>query len=152
MPSRIRNIAIVGGSGQVGSVIVDNLLKADRFELTAITRPSSKSEFPDGVDVKKIEYDDIEGLQKALTGQEALIIALGLGAPGQVQKDFITAAAKAEVPYILTNYWSSDGSNKKLYDAMPLLQEKGEFHKQIEEQGKSGWLAIANNQWIDFVC
>lgn len=150
MSSQIKNIAIVGGSGQIGSVIVDNLLKADRFKVTAVTRPDSKSKFPDGVEVKKGEYDDLEFLQKALTGQDALIVALGLSAPEQVQKDFITAASKAEVPYCLTNYWSSDGANKELYDAMPLLQEKGQFNKQIEDLGKSSWLAYVSEGSVHF--
>ena len=131
MAPAVKNIVIIGGTGQVGGSILSALLDAKHFSITCITRPDSKSKLPDGVKVAKGEYDDKKFLEDTLKGQDALIVALGLSAPPKVQEDLIEVAAKVELPWIMTNYWSSDGHNEELVKAMPTLQEKNKFHLSL---------------------
>ena len=79
--SHLKNIAIVGGAGQSGSPIVKSLLESGKFNVTAITRSESSSNFSPAVKVHKGSYASEEFLESALQGQEVLIIILGTTAP-----------------------------------------------------------------------
>jgi uncharacterized protein YbjT (DUF2867 family) len=45
----LKNIAVVGANGTIGSHIVSELLENNIFNITAITRAESKGVFADGV-------------------------------------------------------------------------------------------------------
>ena len=80
--NQIENIAIVGVSfrphfpttetrvllilgkaaGQVGTYIVEALVKTGKHQVTAITREDSTIKVPAGVITKKVNYDDPESL------------------------------------------------------------------------------------------
>lgn len=74
-----------------------------------------------------------------------------MSTPPDVQTKFIHAAAKAQVPWILPNEYGSDGANAELTKAIPILEGKKIYRDLIEELGKSSWIGIATNPWIDFV-
>ncbi|KFZ22738.1 hypothetical protein V502_02779 [Pseudogymnoascus sp. VKM F-4520 (FW-2644)] len=63
-----RKIAIVGGSGSVGSPTVKALLSHGIHTITAISRSESTATFPSSVIVKRGSYNDEEFLTKALKG------------------------------------------------------------------------------------
>ncbi|ELR08546.1 hypothetical protein GMDG_03241 [Pseudogymnoascus destructans 20631-21] len=71
-----RKIAIVGGSGSVGSPTVEALLSHGIHTVTAISRSESTATFPSGVTVKIGSYNDEEFLVVALRGQDVLILQL----------------------------------------------------------------------------
>jgi hypothetical protein len=119
--------------------------------VTVLSRQDSTATFASDVTVKKGEYQSSEFLESALEGQDVLIITLAIPTPPEVQSQFIQAAAKAGVPWILPNEYGSDGVNAELSDAVPLLGHKGSYRKEIEELGASSWIGIANNPWFDFV-
>ncbi|KAM0330122.1 hypothetical protein ACHAQA_004295 [Verticillium albo-atrum] len=146
MSSQGRNIAIVGGAGQVGTPTVANLLKRNIHTITAISRPDSTATFPAGVIVKKGAYDDEDFLVSALQGQDVLVLQLSL--PGMAtQGAFIRAAAKAGVPRVLTTEFGSDVAPTKVRET-PMLQEKIKYRTLVEELGLK-WIAIVNNPWLD---
>jgi uncharacterized protein YbjT (DUF2867 family) len=60
----------------VGKFIVEELLKAGKHQVTAITRADSTNKFLAGVEVKHVNYDDPSTLVEALKGQEVLIITM----------------------------------------------------------------------------
>ncbi|KAJ7573845.1 hypothetical protein C8J56DRAFT_1173314 [Mycena floridula] len=70
MSNYIEKVAIVGAGGQMGSYIVEALLKTGKHHVTAITRIDSTCNLPTGVDIKKV---DSASLVAALQGQDALI-------------------------------------------------------------------------------
>ncbi|KAM0273217.1 hypothetical protein ACHAQH_008408 [Verticillium albo-atrum] len=145
-PSQARKIAIVGGSGQVGTPTIASLLKRNIHTITAISRPESTAKFPKGVVVKKGSYDNDAFLVSTLQGQDILVLQLSIDAMA-TQEAFIRAAAKAGVPRVLTTEFGSDIAEPKL-TAMPIMAGKLKYRALVEELGMK-WIAVVNNPWID---
>lgn len=103
----IKNIAVVGVTGSVGEHITEQLLKAGKHNVTAITRADSKSKMPAGVKVAKVNYDDHASLVEALKGQDALVITMKAG-QAEAQTKLIEAAAEAKVAWIMPNEYTAD--------------------------------------------
>ena len=106
--SYLKNIAIAGASGVIGTPIIDHLLKAGKHNITALTRSGSKAKFPDNVKAAEVDYEDKASLASALAGQDVLLICLSVATPIAVEKRLMEAAAEAEVRWIVPNEWSPD--------------------------------------------
>ncbi|KAM0350613.1 hypothetical protein ACHAPU_003099 [Fusarium lateritium] len=80
-------VAVAGGTGSVGSTIVDGLVEYGKHK----QRPAQGT-----VSYLKVDYDDVDGITKALeaAGVYILISAIGVNAPesNQAQKNLIQAA------------------------------------------------------------
>ena len=122
--SYLRNVAIVGGSGQVGSHIVESLLASGRFVITAITRDESSSSFATSVKVLRGNYNSAEFFISALQGQDVLIIVPAGTAPKDLQSRIIEAAAQASVSWILPYEFGPDTGNPANADSLPILSAK----------------------------
>ncbi|KAF4949147.1 hypothetical protein FSARC_13565 [Fusarium sarcochroum] len=92
----IRKVAVVGGSGLLGTKVVNSLLNAG-FEVTAITRNESSATFPDKVTVKRVDITSVDSIKDAVTGQDAVVSTAATAATGN-QKIIIDAAIAARVP------------------------------------------------------
>ncbi|KAJ5181596.1 hypothetical protein N7449_011743 [Penicillium cf. viridicatum] len=99
----ITRVAIVGATGRIGGAFAQSLLQTGQHTVTALTREGSHGQVPEGVQVVRVNYDDEDSLVKALTGQQFLVITLGVQAPEDLHTRIATAAAKAGVPYIMPN-------------------------------------------------
>ena len=151
MSSRpIRNIAIVGVTGQQGSHITSHLVAAGRHTITAITRADSVAAPPNGVKVSKVNYDDPQSLISALRNQDALIITMSVTAPPDTSEKLVRAAAEAGVPWILPNEWGIDGTNEKYGRECFLGPPNKAIRDLIEELGVSSWLAVACGFWYQY--
>ncbi|KFY93012.1 hypothetical protein V500_03956 [Pseudogymnoascus sp. VKM F-4518 (FW-2643)] len=150
LESYVKNIIIVGASGQLGSQLVDNLLQKSRFNIAALSRWDSDATFPSRVQVLKGDYNSSEFLESALQGQDVLIVAFGFDVPLNLEAQIIDAAGRAEVPWIIPNEWSGDGMNEKLCEVFSLLGDKRKYRKQIEGLEKCAWIGIATNPWFDY--
>ena len=150
MAGKLKNIALVGASGNLGSKLLEHLLKQeDRSRITVITRPSSNSNYPPSVNVKKGEYTDAAFLKSALRGQEVLVIMLGFaGLPDQ--DCVMQAAAQAGVKYVLPTEYGAPSGDENQRKAVPLIQAKRDVHHNIETLGMK-WIAVVTNPWIDYV-
>ena len=62
----------------MGKHIAEQLLKTNKFVVTAIARPSSTSKLPEGIQVIQVNYgsNDDTALVDALRGQQVLIITM----------------------------------------------------------------------------
>ena len=138
-------------SGLVGGAILKSLLESGNFNVTALSRQDSSATFPSNVTVKKGDYKSPEFLESALQGQDVLILTFAVTTSPEVQSDFIKAAAKAGVPWILPNEYGQDGANPELTKVVGLLGMKERYRNEIEELGVSSWIGIANSLWFDFV-
>ncbi len=118
--------------------------------MTAITRAESTSTPPAGVQVAKVDYSDHSSLVKAFTGQEALIITMGVTAPPDQQSKLIAAATEAKVSWILPNEWGFDAKNEQLVIDIMGANHYGQIHQQIEQSGSSSWIGIACGFWYEF--
>jgi hypothetical protein len=101
--NRLKNIAIVGASGTIGSHIVSALLAKKIFTVTAISRSESKGTFPGGVKKESVNYDNPDTVVAALKGKHALIITMAVNAAKDTQAKLIRAAAEAGVQWIVPN-------------------------------------------------
>lgn len=145
MSSPIRNIAIVGVSGTIGTHITTALLAKNRFKITAISRLNSKSETPPNVEAVRVDYDDHDSITEALRGHDALIITTSVWAPRDTSAKLIRAAAAANIPWILPNEFG-------MYNTDELSEEtigpgKKEDRELIESLGVSSWVGISCGFW-----
>jgi len=144
-----KNIAFVGGSGNLGSRTLDAILKHGKHNVTAITRASSTSSFPASVTVKKGDYKDEAWLQSVLEGQDVLIVMMGFSGLSD-EHNFYRAAAKAGVKYVLPSEYGMASANDAVVKAAPILQMKRDNHNLIKSLGMK-WIGVVTNQWIDYV-
>ncbi|KAI1139882.1 NAD(P)-binding protein [Hypoxylon sp. FL0543] len=148
----VKKVAIVGATGTVGSLIVDELLRLGKHEVTAITRKDSSaaSSIPAGVKIAKVDYDDESTLVDALQGQEVLIITMHTRAPPDTQLKLVRAAAAANVPYVLPNEWGVDMADEGLAKDILLGDVEIPVRKLIEELGKSSWIGVVTGFWYSY--
>ncbi|KAL2684606.1 hypothetical protein Neosp_005685 [[Neocosmospora] mangrovei] len=144
-----RKIAIVGGTGTIGSRTLSSLLDKNIHTITAISRSDSSATFPEKVTVLKGEYSNEDFLVSSLKGQDVLILQLSPMAMG-LQESFIRAAAKAGVPYILPTEFGTDIEALDLTREQPIISGKKALRDLVEQLGVSSWIAVVNNLWFDW--
>ena len=118
--------------------------------MTALTRPDSTSKLPAGVKLVSINYDDEDSLVSALKGQQFLIITMSPMAPRDTQSKLIRAAAKADVPYVMPNWYGGDFGNEELGNATRLGLMARAVVDEIESLGVSKWVLLACGFWYEF--
>jgi hypothetical protein len=151
--NHLTNIAIVGAGGRSGGHMVYSLLATKKHTVTAITRNDSTSTMPEGVNVKKVNYNDHASLVSALHNQDVLIITLGVFAPPDTQKRLIDAAIEAGVKYVMPNEWGIDQSNLDLANDTLTGSRLLPMREYIEtnSKGKSThWISICCGFWYEF--
>lgn len=75
---------------------------------------------PVGVRIARINYDDVgQSLVSALQGQQLLVMTLSVSAPPDIYSKIVEAAAKAGIPYIMSNVYGFDIVNKTLGEEDP---------------------------------
>ncbi|EGU89199.1 hypothetical protein FOPG_17755 [Fusarium oxysporum f. sp. conglutinans race 2 54008] len=146
----IKNVAIVGATGQIGKVFTEHLLMSGKQTLTAISRKGSNTTVPDGVKVAYVDYDDENTLVEAMKGQDFLVITMALTAPPETHSKLVRAAGKAGVSYIVPNAYGVDFyGHPKLEEDIPALGYIHASVKEIEEVGAK-WLAITPSFWYEY--
>lgn len=111
-------ILITGASGQLGQIILDQLLEADAQNIIATTRsPEKLADYAaKGVEVRAADFDDPESLATAFAGADRLLLIStdALGVPGKrlnQHKAAVTAAQEAGVSHIAyTSLMNADNS------------------------------------------
>jgi len=149
----IRSVALIGGSGKVGSYILKHLLATGMHNVTVLTRPVSTATFaPDThLTVSKVDYTIEDSLVTALAGIDCLILALSTSTAPTVHASIVKAAAKAGVPHVMPNYYGF-GLDSRAGDLSsdPII---GPFAKAIEDvkavDGVS-YTALVCGFWYEF--
>ncbi|KAG5770244.1 hypothetical protein H9Q72_002818 [Fusarium xylarioides] len=146
----IKNVALVGATGQIGKVFTEYLLKSGKQTVTALTRKGSKTTVPGGVKLVHVDYEDEASLVEALGGQDFLVITLALTAPPDTHSKLVRAAGKAGVSYIVPNAYGVDFyCHPKLQDDIEALKYIHAGVKEVEDVG-SNWLAITPKFWYEY--
>jgi len=147
----IRNVAVVGASGQQGSHIVRELLKTGKHSVTAITRQdSSATDFPAGVKVAEVDYANTDTIVSALKGHDALIITMNIGAPRDTSAKLVEAAAKVGVSWVLPNEWGIDTDNIDYGNDTFLGPPAIAVRQLVGKLGVSSWIAVACGHWYEY--
>ncbi|KAF5664725.1 2-hydroxyisoflavone reductase [Fusarium heterosporum] len=136
----IQKVAVVGGSGLLGSKVVSSLLNAG-FQVTAITRNESKATFPDNVVVKRVDITSVDSVKEALTGLDAVVSTVATAATGN-QKVIIDAAVSARVPrFIPSEFGIPSRENRDTKIGRLLAAKVKNTDYLIELAGKHDWFS-----------
>jgi len=130
--------------------MAEALLKTGKHVVTAITRADSSTQLPEGLETKKIDYDNHSSIVDALRGQDALIITLGATAPKDTDASLIKAAAEANVPWVLPNEWGCDTADESLCADTFVGDGKRALRELVSSLGKSSWVAVSTGFWYEW--
>ncbi|KAH1493713.1 hypothetical protein LV164_005632 [Aspergillus fumigatus] len=134
MSSSIRKVIVAGAGGHLGPHIVSAFDSDPNFEISILSRRSSKSTFPPHIPVHRVsdDYDETE-LVEVFTGQDAVICTIAMQAIHQ-QKAMINAAVKAGVKHFVPSEFGHDTRNDQ---AAAMLPQFYAAKRQIVEYLKS---------------
>ncbi|KAK5937146.1 hypothetical protein PMZ80_010687 [Knufia obscura] len=155
----IQTVALVGANGRLGPSILQALLDTGSLKVSVLTRASSKSTYPSSVNVLKTDDDlPYDQLVKALTGQDALILAFS-----GTQKDnsikLANAAFEAGVTHIIpADFGSCDSSDPRSLDLVPLYVNKKDVRDHLvelskktrSEGGTTSWTSLISGHFFDY--
>jgi uncharacterized protein YbjT (DUF2867 family) len=123
---------VLQASGELGTAIVRALLDSGRFNVSALTRPSSKSIFPLGVRVLQSDYSEAS-LLNVLHGQDAVICTIGmLYLP--VQRTLIDASEKAGVKRFVPSEFGENNAPPQGRRDVSYLQTKWEMLEYLRRK------------------
>ncbi|CAI6341121.1 unnamed protein product [Periconia digitata] len=153
----LKNIAILGPRGNVGSGVITELLKkSNNFSITAISRPSSTYEAPPNSDVttKSVDYASFDSLRDAFAGQDAIVNCITGGATQyEPSKLIIDAAIAAGVPFYFANEFVG---NIKTEQFIRLPESRAgakarirTYLEELGQQGKLQWTALNGGPFFD---
>ena len=150
-----KTVLLIGATGHLGSAILP-ALQAAGFQVTVLTRASSKGKLP--ADVKSVSIaDDFPQaeLERAFAGQDVVVNA-GSGAAVTDQKRIIDAAVAAGVRRYLPSEFGSDTSDPKVAALAPVWVEKEHVTDYLKTKegagaGKLTWTAVATGPFLDLV-
>lgn len=151
MSATLKNAAIVGAAGDVGSVILDKLVGSGKFNVKVLRRPGSKLSVPAGIDVAEVDFTSLDSLKSALAGQDAVISAVGT-AGLESQLLLVDAAASAGVKRFIPSDFGADLENPKARQ-LPVFGLKVKVENHLIETAKTTGLTytfVFNNAFLDY--
>ncbi|KAF2648774.1 NAD(P)-binding protein [Lophiostoma macrostomum CBS 122681] len=153
----LKNIAVLGPRGNVGSAIITELLKdGSRFNITAITRPTSTYTAPPNSNIphKTVDYESLESLTNAFTGQDAIVNCVtGSATQYTPSKLIIDAAIAAGVKFFFANEFVGLVTSERF----KLLPESAagakvrirEYLEAVGAEGKIQWTSLNGGPFFD---
>ena len=150
MSQELKNVIVIGASGNIGQLIVSSLLAAN-LTVSALTRSTSTATFPPHVSVHKTDYSHAS-LLAAFKGKDAVVSAIATYSTTQ-QNAVIDAAVEAGVKRFLPSEYGVDTSRPEIYECLPpaiMKQQVVDYLKTKEKDGLS-WTAICVGAWFDWV-
>ncbi|KAJ4374809.1 hypothetical protein N0V83_001886 [Neocucurbitaria cava] len=155
--TELKNIAVLGPGGNVGTAIINELLKDEtRFSITAITRATSTYTPPPNSNIthKTADYTSFDSLSQVFAGQDAVINCITGGATHyDPSKLIIDAAIAAGVKFFFANEfvgYLTRHQFKRLPEAF--VGAKVRIRGYLEElgaQGKIAWTSLNGGPFFD---
>ncbi|KAJ9504350.1 hypothetical protein H2202_000406 [Exophiala xenobiotica] len=144
-------VAIVGGTGSLGTYIVKALLSESNIPITIIGRAGSEASPPQDsrVSLKRGDYDSQEFLQETLRGHDVVVCTLGLAAPPTILNSIHQAAGAVGVKWIVPQGWGNDFQNDGLTQRIPPMQAARASRTAIVNEGMS-YTGFITNPWLDW--
>lgn len=120
-------IGITGATGQLGSLVVEQLKKRGYTDnLVALVRSTEKAKSL-GIEAREFDYNSPESLEKALIGIDRLIFisANEIGQRARQHKNVIDAAKKLNVNWVVyTSLLRADSSSLNLADEHLITEQE----------------------------
>ncbi|KAK0610143.1 hypothetical protein B0T17DRAFT_545992 [Bombardia bombarda] len=142
MSSTLKNIAITGASGSLGSVIFKKLLDSGKFNIRVLKRSTSSGTFPAGVEVIDVDFESPASLEAALAGQDAVINAMSVYGDNRPHMALVRAAVAAGVKRILPSEFGAN-LDAPLTRSLPIFGGKVEVEEYLKQ-------AVAENAAISY--
>lgn len=150
MPA-IKNVAIAGASGALGSVVFKKFVESGKFNIRVLKRAGSKSEFPANTEVVDVDYDSFDSLKAALEGQDAIISTVTtLAVESQIK--LVDAAIAAGVSRFVPSEFGSNLDNASVR-ALPVFTKKVQIQDYLIEKSKSTpitYTFVYNSAFLDW--
>ncbi|TGO53132.1 hypothetical protein BCON_0129g00140 [Botryotinia convoluta] len=140
MSSPLKNVIIVGAAGNLGTSILATFDADPNFNVSILSRKSSKSVFPAHLVVHRVidEYPEDE-LLEALKGQDVVISTIATAAADVQQKAIIDAAIKAGVKRFVPSEFGNDTRNEKAMKIIPhYFKHKLDTVEYLKGKAKEG--------------
>jgi len=149
--SPIKNVAVVGGSGNLGPAVIQTLLDAG-FTVTALTRTESKATFPSAVKVHKVDYSSASSIAEALNGQDAVVSTIasqGAAQQNTLAEEAVKAGVKRFIPSEFgLNTQKVSGGVAKILAGKIQLQEH--LSKLAAANPSFSWTGISTSLFFDW--
>ncbi|CAG9939906.1 unnamed protein product [Clonostachys rosea f. rosea IK726] len=148
----ITTVAVVGGTGDLGSIIVEQLVKSGLFEVTVITRGGKGGQIPAAVKIITVDYESVDNLAEALRGFNA-VVSVVAGHLSDLQLRLLDAAIIAGVKRFIPSEFGSDTRLPKVKES-PLTSGKIKVAASIQEKVSKGlieYTSILGGPWIDWM-
>lgn len=147
----LKNIALIGASGDLGSHILEKLQASGQFNIRVLRRPTSHASFPPTVKVIDVLLDDVESLTEALRDQDAVVSALGTSQIPQ-QEHLAEACIRAGVQRLIPAEFGADIPNLKV-QSLPTFHPHTRIHKAVIEACETSSLTytfVHNGVFLDW--
>jgi len=149
--SILKNVAIAGASGNVGSVLLPKLIANGNFNVRVLRRAGSDSVYPDGAEVVDMDYSSPDSVKAALAGQDAVIsLANTTGLDSQIA--LIDAAVEAGVKRFLPSEFGCDTENPNARK-LPVFAPKIKTHDYLKQKAATTPLTytlVFNSAFLDW--
>ncbi|KAH8815938.1 isoflavone reductase family protein [Xylogone sp. PMI_703] len=148
MAQEIKNVILIGASGNLGSHTLKALLSSP-FNVSVLSHPDSKATFPPNVTVHRTEYT-VEKLVPIFKGQDAVVSTIGTFQIG-LQKAIVDAAVQAGVKRFIPSEYGCDTNSSRVLEIAPILKGKADIAAYLKEKTSSGitWTAIITGPFFD---
>lgn len=152
-PQPLRNILIVGAGGtNIGHYLAHALASDTSFNLSILSRTSSKSSYPKEAKILTIPDKPTHAdYVQAFKGQDAVISCLGYEGK-KTEETMIDAAVEAGVKRFFPSEYGVDNTKVAARKLSPVFDMKGdtiEYLQRKEEEGLS-WTAVPTGMWLDW--
>ncbi|KAL6895089.1 hypothetical protein GGI43DRAFT_429196 [Trichoderma evansii] len=150
MAQQIKNVVLMGAGGTLGTHVLKALLEA-KFNVSVLTRQSSKAAFPSTVRVFQTDYSE-SSLVEILTGHDAVVSTVGGGGLKQ-QQQVIDAAVRAGVKRFIPSEYGIDVCHPKAIEIVPFFAGKKQINDYLRSKQGEGleWTSIGTGPFLDWV-
>lgn len=134
-------------SGRVGGFITKALQQSNQFNLTVITRVSSKvTEYPSPIKVIQVPDDyPYAEVVNAFRGNDAVVLAIGFAGEHHLPS-LARASIEAGVKKLVASGFGVDASNQAAAEVFPVAANKVAMIKDLKSLEQPGW------SWTDVAC
>lgn len=145
----IKNVILVGAGGNLGPQILKTLLDA-QYNVTVVSRASSKAQIPSGVKVVQVgddyPHNELVGI---FTGQDAVVSTISSSVITS-QKHLVDAATEAGVKRFIPSEWGAP-AKPGMENQFPHAG-KAEMRAYLATKESQGltWTGICNNNFMEW--
>ncbi|KAJ5513556.1 hypothetical protein N7463_003108 [Penicillium fimorum] len=144
-------VALVGASGNLGPAVLTELLTAG-FDVTVLTRQGNNKTFDSRAHVAEVDYESLDSLAAALSGQDVVVNTLNVGAvPKSIHLRLVDAAVATGVKRFIPSEYGCDTTNP-LASKSPAFGHKvsvQEYLKNVVQKSDLSYSLLITGPFLD---